>query len=480
MKKPMKKGVKIFLILLIVGILMAICFLSVALYAKNEFEKEKSWIPPKFSPQEASVTELPDNAGDAYEYVMRLYNEALHSDRVEGSWHTDVDLGGEMVLPFTETDNQLINEIRSEAGGAIQALYPNVSGVKMSDEKSDELPEIDLQESEIIEYYYDPSSVFNRKGEYNSDTYEIAFKVDPAFEKPEEILQSDVYKGVCEALKDAVTVKNAELNVKDVEIRFRVDRLTDQIQSVDVARSYDVVAQVTLTDAYSALAEAPGTRDLTVTVPYKATEKISFMWYGVRFRVNYLEQKPNDMITLPLDIRVNSSAVQGEDFTVDYIISDPETLEIDKDAVMTVKKTDEVSATEGIHVTASLQFEGNTYTDDVLVYITDLDKTVTGVRFWEDSFTIAVGEIAPMPVDIRVPVNEQSEQKTEEEYELFIEISDPDALTIEVDGKDLYASALKAVSSPVTVSMTMKCGGHTYQAEIPVTITEGTEATKNG
>ena len=85
-----------------------------------------------------------------------------------------------------------------------------------------------------------------------------------------------------------------------------------------------------------------------------------------------------------------------------------------------------------------------------------------------------------MPSDIRVPINESAESRSEEEYELFIEISDPDALSVEIDGKELYATGLKATDAPVTVSVRMECGGHTYQTEIPVTVTQGTEAENNG
>ena len=252
------------------------------------------------------------------------------------------------------------------------------------------------------------------------------------------------------------------------------------MKSVDVFRRYNVTASVTLTEAYSALAQNEGKRTFTVTLPYQATEPIDFMWYGLRFTQDYMEQRPDDIMTLPLEIHVNSAAVQGEDFTVAYTISDPETLTIDEEAVMTVNRTNDVSDTEGVKVTAVLQYDGKTYTDDIIIYITKLEKATMGVRFWKDSFTLAVGQTEAMPADIRVPVNEQSEQRTEEEYSLTIEVSDPSALAVEADGKELYATALKAAAEPVTVKVTMKCGGHTYEAEIPVTITNGTEAANNG
>lgn len=480
MRKPMKKKTKILVGVLIAAVLLGVCFLCVALYAQNEFKKEKSWLPVKLPVQKASVTELPDNAHDAYEYVMRLYDEALHSDTAEGSWHTDVNLTGDYTTPFNETDNAFFGRILSGAAGAVQGLYPNVSGVKMTEEAAEDLPEIDLEESDIIGYDYDPAALFNRKGEYLSDTYEIVFQIDPAFEDADEIRNGSVYAGICDTLKDAMTVNDVDLDVQTVEMRFRIDRLTDQMQSVDVSRSYTVKADVTLTDDYAPLLGESGQKDVSVTFPYQATEKISFKWYGLRFQVDYLEQKPDDIITLPLDIRVNDARVQGEDFTVTYTVSDPEALEIDAEGTMTVLKEHGDSATEGVKVTAALDYEGKTYTDEMTVYVTKLDKATAGVRFYEDGFTVPVGSTLPLPSDIRVPVNEAAESRQEEEYELFVDISDPDALSVEVDNKELYATALRATDAPVTVTVTMDCGGHTYSAEIPVTITQGTEAANNG
>ncbi len=478
MSKPMKKGVKITLILLIVIVLLVACFISVAIYARMEFQKERTWFPPEFAPQQASVTELPDNIHDAYTYVMKLYNESVSSDVTEGSWYTDVDLGGDVELPFRESDKKVFDEIRSETAGKLRALYPDVNSVKMSEEAADEVPEVNLEESEIIEYIYDPEAIFNRKGEYNSNTYELVFKVSPDFEKTEDILQSDVYKGICEELKDALTVNDAEIDVKEVEIRFRVDRLTDQLLNVDIMRFCEVTANVTLTDAYSALLENGD--QLTVTLPYRATEHIEFTWYGLRFTDDFLEQKPNDITPLPLDVHVNSAAVRGVDFEIEYEISHPETLTIDDDLVMTIRQVNDISGTEGVKITATLIYEGKTWSDELTVYITEMDKTTTGVRFWKESYTIAAGSTGPLPVEIRVPVNEQSEQRSEEEYELIVDVSDNEALSIEADNKDLYCTALKATADPVTVSVTLKCGGHTYNAELPVTITERKEVTDNG
>ena len=134
MSKPAKKGTKILIGFLIAAILMAICFLCVALYAKNEFNKERSWLPLKFEPQQASATELPDNAPEALDYALCLYDDALHGDSVEISCRTDVDLGGDMKLPFADADNAIIDRIRSGAAGAVEPrdANPEYCGAELS------------------------------------------------------------------------------------------------------------------------------------------------------------------------------------------------------------------------------------------------------------------------------------------------------------------------------------------------------------
>ena len=67
----------------------------------------------------------------------------------------------------------------------------------------------------------------------------------------------------------------AEFEVLEVELRFRVDRLTDQLQSVELSRRYNVAATVTFTEAYGAMMRNSDGRQITVTLPYKATERIS-------------------------------------------------------------------------------------------------------------------------------------------------------------------------------------------------------------
>ena len=500
MSKPMRKGTKIVLGVLIASVLIAACFACVALYAKNEFEKEKSWLPPKPFAQQESVSECPDNAHDAYEYVMRLYGEALQADTVEGSWHTDVDLDGDddlgvdgtMTLPFGEADNEIIHMIRDGAVEAVKALYPNVSGARMSETSADEIPELKLKESDILEYLYDASKIFNRKGEYVSNEYEIVFRIDPAFENADEIRHGSVYEGICETLKPAMTVNDVDLDVQSVEMRFKIDRLEDRLLSVVVRRIYEITANVTLTDDYAALM-SDGTRTADVKFPYMATEHINFTWYGLHFTEDYLETNPDDIIVLPLDIHVNGAAVQDEDFTLTFTPSDPATMEVDQECVMTVNKTNEYSASKGVTLTATLEYEGKTYTDEIVIYITKLEKATTGVLFYEDGMTVAAGETLPMPVYIRVPINEQAESKREEEYSLSIGISggetkqterdgkqvfETDALSVEIDGKDLYVTGLKPSADPVTVTVTMNCGGHTYEKALPVTVGGGTAPTQ--
>ncbi len=85
--------------------------------------------------------------------------------------------------------------------------------------------------------------------------------------------------------------------------------------------------------------------------------------------------KPDDMKSLPADVRVNSAATK-EDYKLTFTPSNKQAVSIDADGVMTVSKNalsvlcapDEI-----VTITMKLEYEGKTYTDELKVYITELE-----------------------------------------------------------------------------------------------------------
>lgn len=462
--KPMKKGLKIFLIVFIVIVLLGICFGSLALYAKHEFEKDKFWLP--YVPQKQSVTELPETADEAVAYVSRLYAEAVVSDEAEGSWRTDVDLGGEMKFSSSMPGNDaaVIDFIRGGAAGKIAPLYPSASGVLMKD--AEEVPVLELESGDVLDYPYDPNSIFNTDGTYKSDEYVIEFTVDPASVDADALKDGDVCKGTLELIAPAASVDELNITPTAVSMRFKIDRLTDRLRSAEIVRTYEISATVRFAGEYAAISAEP----VEVELPYKTTQHVDFKWYGARFLQGDIAVTHDDIEMLPVEISVNDGAEKGKDFNLTFTYSVPDLMEVDDEVVLHVHGRHDKD--DPVTVGMKLEYDGHVYTDEINVYITDLEMVKTGVQFPFKEVEAAVGSSVHLITDLRVP-----EETKEEDYTLTYETSAPDAVSIDEHG---LITVHKAVSGPVTVKVTLECSGHTYSDEMTVRITAETEGTTNG
>lgn len=361
MSKPMKKKTKILLGVLCALVALGICFTAIGFYAKNEIEKERFQMP-ELQP-EPSVTALPTDGAQAAAYVQRLYAAALAADDVELSLHTDVDLGGEATLPFAAVDNDLLLFVRDGAGGQIAALYPSISDTVMRDEAvKPQLPLTgEVQECTAVQGQTD------EEGNVTEDQfYFITLTLDPAAMKTQTMLESEVGKGIREILAPAAAVDKAEITPQSMTLSAKIDRLTDQLLTVDVARAYQVDATVTLTDAYAALSAE---RTVPVSLPYRTVEHFSFRHYGARFTERAIVVQANDMKQLPAAVAVNAKATKA-DYKLTFEVSHPDLISVDADGVLSVaKKIEPVTAS----VKMKLEYDGHTYEDTLTVYVTDLE-----------------------------------------------------------------------------------------------------------
>ncbi|MBR4727071.1 MAG: hypothetical protein IK080_04190 [Clostridia bacterium] len=361
MSKPMTKKTKILLGVLCALVALGICFTAIGFYAKNEIEKPRFQMPEE-TPQ-ASVTQLPADGAQAAAYVQRLFAAALAADDVELSLHTDVDLGGDATLPFADADNDLLLYIRDQAGGQIAALYPTFSNTVMRNEA--DKPQLPLP-ANVLEYTSEQGHT-DENGEVTDDQYYfITMTLDPAAIDTQAMLASDVFRGVGEILAPAAAVDKAEITPQTLTLSAKIDRVTDQLLTVDVTRGCQIDAAVTLSDAYAALSAEKAAQ---VTLPYQTTEHFSFFYYGARFTERAIVVKANDMKQLPAAVNVNADTTK-DDYKLTFEVSHPDMLSVDADGVLSVaKKIEPVTAT----VKMTLAYDGHTYEDTLTVYITDLE-----------------------------------------------------------------------------------------------------------
>lgn len=357
-KKKMKKRTKAFLAVVGVVLAVALCFGCIYLYLRHEQQKP-IFEAPELEPQ-ASLTELPTAPEEAAAYIDRLYAAMTTADDVEGDWHTDVSIG-DITTPFAPADNALLQYFRGQAPGKIAAFYPSAAEVVMAEVT--DAPAFTIDPAKVIEY----NGYQGEATEDNDDSvhYYLNFTMMPDDVDMEAVKAGDVYKQIAETLSPAATIDSFEITPTGETVNCRIDRLSDDLQSVRIEKNYQIKATVTLGDDYAALYEGGKAE---VEFPYTTVEYINFNHYRLRFSQKQLVAKPDDIKALPLDVMVHSTATK-EDYTLTFDATDPDAISIDDTGVMTVHAARE----EAITITATLEYDGHTYSDTMTLYVTELE-----------------------------------------------------------------------------------------------------------
>ena len=349
-------------IIIIIALLIGACFATISVYAKKTLNKPKFTLPEE-EPL-ASVTELPKTADELCAYVNSLYEKALASDEAEGSWHTDIGLDGEIAVPFADADREVLTFIRDNAAPEVAGLYPNESNVKMPE--AENAPVIKVNPADVTEFTAEQGHTDEAGNVSDDGFYFITFVLNPGAVDTAAMTSSDVYAGAVEKFADAAEIKETQFTADRYEISYKIDRVTDQILNVDVSKDYQLKTSFTLKEEYSSLMPDGGAAQLEM--PYKTALRVGFKWYGARFTQRSMAVSPDDMKALPASVVVNAEATK-EDYTLTFEPSDKEALTIDEDGVMTVEK----AADEPVTVKMTLEYNGHTYTDELLIYITELE-----------------------------------------------------------------------------------------------------------
>jgi hypothetical protein len=365
MSKPKRNVKKIVLISLLVVVLLGACFTFVGLYAKREMTK------PKFTPPDStlpSARELPTDKDGVLAYVKELYTAAAGSNDVEMNWHTDIKLnnfGEDVSAPLSDADLEIFKFIREHADedGLIRSMYPKADNVRQA--ANEGAYAFDVTADQITGFTAERGRHNDNGDIVDDDYYYVTFELDPAVTDTAAIPESDTYKRFTEALGAAFSVSDPAFEATGVRMNVKIARAFDELVSVEITRAYKATAKLTTTPAYAALAPE-GTFE--VTFPYESTEKIGFKYYGAHFTQSSIATTPGDMKALPARVNVNSAATE-DDYTLTFDVSDDGILKIDEDGVMTVLSADK----ETVMIKMTLEYEGKTYTDELLVYITELE-----------------------------------------------------------------------------------------------------------
>ena len=366
----MKKGVKIFLIVLAALAIMGVCFGCIGIYAKNQMNKPKFQMP--VAEAREPLAPLPQSKEEAVDYVNALFAEAVAAPDSEVGLETNVDLSGDMELPCSEADNNIIRYIRDHASGDIAALYPQIEQSNIT--KLDGAENMIFDAADVSDFTAERGHTDENGNVTDEDYYFITLTFDITRELYYGIKNGSVYDGIEKALP-GVTVVHADFTPIELVVNCKINCIYNQMENLDLSKANSAYALISFTgENYAPMKDAYGD-EIEVTLPYRVTERFSFLWYGARFTERIKAVNPNDMEALPAKVTVHPEAAE-DDYKLTFTPDKEGFMDIDPDGVMTVHK--QVTGDDPVTVTMKLEYNGKTYEDTLLVYITDLEVENNG------------------------------------------------------------------------------------------------------
>ena len=359
-KKPMKKGLKVFLGILIATLVVALCMGAVWLYLIHEKNKPV-FVPPEIDPI-PSATELPADGAEGAAYLERLYAAMLEADDVEGAWKTDVHIGA-MTTSLKEADKAVVQYIAEQSCGSISALYPAASEVVMAN--IEDAPAFALPAESVTDYKASQGVLNEEEEEDDTASYYLDFTCTPTEIDPADVQAGEVYQKLTDMLKTELTVESFDLKANSETVHAHTDRINDDLLDLKITKDYTIKAKVRLVGDSAALSD-DGL--VEAEIPYQTVQTIKFSHYGLRFMEQQIAVRESDLKALPMNVTVHSSATK-EDYKLTFDISDPDALSVDDTGVMSVHAARE----EAITITATLEYDGHVYSDTITVYVTELE-----------------------------------------------------------------------------------------------------------
>ena len=351
---------KIFLGVAGVLALIGICFICLSIYAKKEINT------PKFELPEMKQTEfcpLPKTKEEAFDLVSKSFEAAASADDVEITRHTDINTTeGEKALPFSDADNAVVSRVLENAQGAVAELYPNDEGVIAN--KLESSLSLGFTKADVTDFTAEKGYVDDTGAEVDDGLYHITLTLKPESIDTKAMTESDVKKSIEKELSPILNVSSLDVAPEGFTADFNVNYYSGKIIHAEIKRSVKIKATVDFVGDYKALSESTA----QLEIPYNTNEITDFFNYGIHFTERQLAVQKNDMQALPLEVNVNEETTK-DDYKLSVEVSENGLLEIDADGVMTVKNTKE----EPLTVKATLEYDGHTYTDSLIVYATELE-----------------------------------------------------------------------------------------------------------
>ncbi len=193
----------------------------------------------------------------------------------------------------------------------------------------------------------------------------------------------DEAKALCgDALNGLADIEKLDISYDELSIVYRVQRLTNQLTYLDYSKKMKVNADVNFLDKYAPLGKVNTAFEIYENNSY------SFTWAGISLSAHEMTVEPKGTDNLLATLTCTDPLAM----TVMWSSSDESILTVDEDGYFKAGK----EAGEAT-VTASFEFNGQTYTDECLVKV---KYSVEASKMKDKNVTLAVGETEALEVKV--------------------------------------------------------------------------------
>ncbi len=401
MKKQIDKE-KLFMTCLVA--LLCIIFVGLFTYGLNSVLAMEGQFPPNINTQ--SKTPVPESAEEAVEYLNRVVNTAIEEKpKLETSDSFDVDsdsietdgsehLKTTMLYCLDNFDEALeggFESVTTEFGDDISGAL-NVPEITANDVKEFTCDYIfyrctscGAESDESKSNCEECGSVYEYALRYR-DEYTVSLVIDAS----DKNLDGDFARRtsdeaialIAEEIDGYFEVESLEIEYTELKIVFKVNRLTDEISSLEYVKTMAADADVNSIEKMSSL----GKINLSFTV--NENSAFYFTWPKLTLSADEMTLEPKGSDNLLATLTCSDPLQE----TVTWSSSDESIVTVDEEGYLDAGK----NSGEAI-ITASFEFMGKTYTDECKVYVR---VSVESSKLKKDSLKLNVGESAGLEVKI--------------------------------------------------------------------------------
>lgn len=311
-----------------------------------------------------SKTELSSDTQTLLSYLASVSKNSTDNSFIKTDIYTDVS-----VDDGTVTVSDGTNSLEADRNLLIYAknkLMPTVDGYYPEDQKgvfgtvNSALPTVDLSADDINSITFSVGEAdADGNPVYNSDTGELIdadyYFITVNIKPDAKDYSAQIREKFLSDIADVCAVNSSDIKLSENIIRAKINRLTDEIDTLTFDKTYTITADVTFKDKLSVFS------DRQIDFEYKTSERYEYAYAGISFAESTATVEPDSEIMLS----VNAVIENDSEYTVTFSSSDTSVATIDE-----MGYVKGISASDKpVTITVKLSYLGETFTDECTVYV---------------------------------------------------------------------------------------------------------------